>query len=150
MIIRIFLLVLATLVILSLAGYAFHLLRQVKKQNDFVRNTHKARKLGIIESIEIISKAMQTEQCNLSEGVIRLKYLLEALGHKKLYDYPAMWALFGVVGEMPILHGRKNLKRNERMKLDLEREAAEVQYETNIRKELSQLLNDIDAFKKEI
>lgn len=150
MILRIFLLVLATLVVLSMAGYAFHLIRKVKKQNEFVRNARAARLLGLIESIEIIANAMQTDQCNHSEGVMRLKYLLDALGKKRLHDYPAMWALFGVVGEMPILHGRKNLKRNERMKLDLEREAAEAEHELAIRQELVVLLTDIEQFKKEI
>lgn len=150
MLLRIFLFVLATLIILSMAGYAIYLFRKIKQKNQFVRNAQRARRLGLIESIEIIAKAMQTEQCDLSEGVIRLKYLLEALGHYRLSHYSAMWALFEVVGEMPILHGRKNLKRNERMKLDLEREAAEIEYEVAIRQEISQLLTDIEQFKKEI
>lgn len=150
MIFRIFLLILATLIILSMAGYAFYLFRKIRQQKNFVHNAQKARRLGLIESIEIIAKAIQSEQCDLSEGVIRLKYLLEALGHYRLSHYPAMWALFEVVGEMPILHGRKNLKRNERMKLDLVRENAEAEYETAIRQEIPQLLTDIEQFKKDI
>ena len=40
----------------------------------------------------------------------------------------------------PILADRKALKRNERMKLDLEREAKEAELETEIINECQQLL----------
>ncbi len=49
---------------------------------------------------------MISEQCDFSEGVLRLKPLLDVLG-RKLSDYTAMWALYGVVENMPILDERK-------------------------------------------
>ena len=61
-----------------------------------------------------------------------------------------MWGLYQVVEEMPILDARKGLKRNERMKLDLEREAKEAELECEIRTELSQLLNEIEQFRLEL
>ena len=61
------------------------------------------------------------------------------LGHK-LSQYPAMWALYNVIESHPILADRKALKRNERMKLDLEREAKEAELETEIINECQQLL----------
>ena len=51
-----------------------------------------------------------------------------------------MWALYNVIESHPILADRKALKRNERMKLDLEREAKEAELETEIINECQQLL----------
>ena len=137
---RFFLIILAALILLLLAGYATYLLLKLRKQKQFFRHVQNTRMLNIIESIDIIAKAMQTKQCDLSEGVLRLKPLLDVIGHK-LSLYPAMWALYQVVEKMPILEARKNLKRNERMKLDLEREAKEIELEADIQAELPKLLN---------
>lgn len=92
---------------------------------------------------------MLAEQCGFSEGVLRLKPLLDVLG-KKLSQYPAMWALYQVVESMPILEARKELKRNERMRLDLERESKEAELSEQIKQELHQLLSDIEQFKQEL
>lgn len=95
------------------------------------------------ESILIIAKAMQSHDCNHSEGVIRLKMLLEPLG-VKIASYPAMDALYQVVKEMPTHEARQQLKRNQRMRLDLQRESAEVELEEKILLDLQQLLIDIE------
>lgn len=138
---RFFLLILAALILLSMAGYAAHLFLRLRKQKQFFQQAQNARMLNILESVEIIAKAMQTKQCDLSEGVLRLKPLLDVFGHK-LSLYPAMWELYQVVESMPILDARKNLKRNERMKLDLERESKEIELEERIQAELPELLKE--------
>lgn len=127
MMLRIFLMVLAALILISLGGYALHLMLKVRAQKkheqaliEQAKQAQKDRYIRILDSIEVIARAMISEQCDFSEGVLRLKPLLDVLG-RKLSDYTAMWALYGVVENMPILDERKNLKRNERMKLDLER-----------------------------
>lgn len=145
---RFFLIILAVLILLSMAGYAVHLFLKLRKQKQFFQQAQNIRMLNIAESIEIIAKAMQSKQCDLSEGVLRLKPLLDILGHK-LSLYPAMWALYQVVENMPILDARKNLKRNERMKLDLEREAKEIELEEQIQAELPELLNENAKHKRE-
>ncbi|QIW15762.1 coproporphyrinogen III oxidase [Pasteurellaceae bacterium RH1A] len=150
---KFFLIILALLIILSLAGYVVYLLLKLAKQKRLnqaaIEQAQKARFLKIIDSIEVIARAMQSEQCDFSEGVLRLKALLDVLG-LKLATYPAMFALYEVVADHPILDERKNLARNQRMKLDLEREAAEAEHQEAIKKELPQLLNDIEQFKKDI
>ncbi len=92
---------------------------------------------------------MLSEQCDLAEGVLRLKPLLDVLG-KKLSAFSAMWELYQVVENMPILDERKNLKRNERMRLDLEREAKEAELAEQIKEELQQLLDEVKQFKQEL
>lgn len=153
---KIFLIVLAALILLSLAGYALHLMMKLKLQKrrekeliEEAKQAQKERYLRILDSIDVIARAMMSEQCDLSEGVLRLKPLLDVLG-RKLSRYTAMWALYQVVENMPILDERKNLKRNERMKLDLEREAKEAELESDIRIECYQLLQDIEEIKKAI
>lgn len=62
----------------------------MRKQNQALQNVRAARTRRLKESIVIIAKAMQNGDCNHSEGVIRLKMLLDPLGGKKLNEYPAM------------------------------------------------------------
>lgn len=156
MMLKIFLIVLAVLILLSLAGYAFHLMMKLRLQKkreqaliEKAKEAQKARYLRILDSLDVIVRAMISEQCDLSEGVLRLKPLLDVLG-KKLSRYTAMWELYQVVENMPILEERKQLKRNERMKLDLEREAKEVELSEQIKLECQQLLQDIEEIKKAI
>lgn len=146
---RFFWIILAILILLSLAGYAFSLFWKLHEQKKQITQAKNARFLRVIESIEIIANAMLSEQCNFSEGVLRLKPLLDVLG-KKLANFSAMWALYQVVEDMPILDARKTLKRNERMKLDLDREAKEAELDTEIKGELRQLLVEIEQFKQEL
>lgn len=147
---RFFLLILAILIILSMAGYAFYLWRQVQKQNALIKKKQSDRLLRLIESVELIARAMKQEQCDLSEGVIRLHYLLGTLGQPKLADFPSMQALFDVVQEMPILDERKNLKKSERMKQDLARLRAEADLREKIYLEIDQLLEQLAQLKKDI
>lgn len=156
MMLKIFLIVLAALILISMAGYAIHLIMRVKIQKrreqaliEKAKQSQKERYLRILESIDIITRAMISEQCDLSEGVLRLKPLLDVLG-KKLSHYNAMWSLYEVVENMPILEERKNLKRNERMKLDLEREAKEAEFEAEIKIECEQLLQNVEAMRKAV
>lgn len=147
---RFFLLILAILIILSMAGYAFYLWRQVQKQNALIKKKQSDRLLRLIESVELIARAMKQEQCDLSEGVIRLHYLLGVLGQPKLADFPSMQALFAVVQDMPILDERKNLAKNERMKQDFARLRAEADLREKIHQEIDQLLEQLVQVKKDI
>lgn len=103
---------------------------------------NKRCKPSIVESIEVISRAMLSAQCDFSESVLRLKPLCEvlSLGFSR---YSAMYSLYQVVENMPILAERKALKTNIRMKLDLIRETKEMELETQIKAECQQLLDDI-------
>ncbi|MDP9500407.1 DUF2489 domain-containing protein [Bisgaard Taxon 45] len=136
------LLILAVVIIVAMASYAGYLLVALQKQKKAIANIRAARSQRLTESIVIIAKAMQTGDCNHSEGVIRLKMLLDPLG-KKLKDYQAMYQLYEVVMDMPTHEKRRELKKNERMRLDLQRESAEADLEQKIRLELQQLLIDM-------
>ncbi|UXN34572.1 DUF2489 domain-containing protein [Avibacterium paragallinarum] len=143
------LLALGLLIIVGLAAYATKLLWLVRQQKKALHNAQLAARVERVkrlkESIEIIARAMQNGDCNLSEGVIRLKMLLDPLGIK-IASYPAMGELYDVVKEMPTHQARTALKKNERMRLDLTRESAEAELEAKITLELDQLLLDMKNF----
>ncbi|MEE6032920.1 DUF2489 domain-containing protein [Avibacterium paragallinarum] len=139
------LLALGLLIIVGMAAYAVKLLRALKSQKQALENARVERVKRLKESIEIIARAMQNGDCNLSEGAIRLKMLLDPLG-LKITTYPALAELYDVVKEMPTHQARKELKKNERMRLDLTRESAEADLESKILLELNQLLLDIEKF----
>ncbi|MFZ7142009.1 DUF2489 domain-containing protein [Avibacterium avium] len=139
------LIALGLLIIVGMAAYAVKLLRALKSQKQALENARLARVKRLKESIEIIARAMQNGDCNLSEGAIRLKMLLDPLG-LKITTYPALAELYDVVKEMPTHQARKELKKNERMRLDLTRESAEAELESKILLELDQLLLNMKNF----
>ncbi|UAX41666.1 DUF2489 domain-containing protein [Pasteurella canis] len=138
-----FLIIIAVLIIVVMVAYAGYLLLMLQKQKKAIQHARTARTQRLKESIVIIAKAMQNGDCNHSEGVLRLKMLLDPLG-KKLKNYQAMNQLYEVVMDMPTHEKRRELKKNERMRLDLQRESAEADLEKQILLEIHQLLADVE------
>lgn len=137
------LLLVAVCIIVGMIGYATYLLLALQKQKKALQQARQNRINRIKESIEIIAKAMLNDDCNLSEGVLRLKMLLEPVG-MSIKNHVTMLQLYEVVETMPTHEARNALKKNERMRLDLQRESAEAALEKNIKLELHQLLADIE------
>ena len=133
----------AVCIIVGMVGYAAYLLLVLQKQKKALQQARRKRINRIKESIEIIAKAMLNGDCNFSEGVLRLKMLLEPVG-MSIKNYVTMLQLYEVVEDMPTHEARNSLKKNERMRLDLRRESAEAELEKNIKLELRQLLADIE------
>ena len=138
--------VVAFFLVIGLSLYAIYLLKQLKVQKELIAKAKNNRVIRLKESIDIIARAMQSGECNLSEGVIRLTMLLIPFG-KNLSSYPAMANLYEIVCDMPTNDDRKLLEKREIMRLDLERESAEVQFEQDIKKELYILLEDIKSIE---
>ena len=137
------LLLVAVCIIVGMIGYATYLLLALQKQKKALQQARRNRINRIKESIEIIAKAMLNGDCNLSEGVLRLKMLLEPVG-MSIKNHVTMLQLYEVVETMPTHEARNALKKNERMRLDLQRESAEAALDKNIKLELHQLLADIE------
>lgn len=140
------LIALAVAIILALTGYALYLLLALQKQKQAFRQARQARVERLKESILIIANAMHKGDCNHSEGVLRLKMLLDPIGKKTLADYPAMAQLYAVVMDMPTHEARRQIAKNERMRLDLQRESAEAELADKIMQELPQLIADVEKF----
>ncbi len=138
------LLLLGSLIILALAAYAARLLWLLRQQNRAQRAAQDQRRSELQSQILLIAKACHQEQCEPAEGALRLVNLLRGLpGHSPEHWralYPDLHALYDKIADHPILDARKALKRNERMRLDLERERWEDQLGPAMLKDLERLL----------
>lgn len=130
-------------VILGLSVYAGILLRRVKDQQLALQKVIKKRNATLMDSINLIAKAMVQGQCNLSEGAIRLTVLLNELRLSQPInfdaEYPNLHALYQVVKDMPTHEVRKERSKKEIRQLDAEREKHEQRLEASIIEEMKQL-----------
>tara|TARA_R110000764_G_scaffold181224_1_gene267231 strand:- start:430 stop:879 length:450 start_codon:yes stop_codon:yes gene_type:complete len=135
--------VIALLIIAGLAFYAGKLLFMLNKQNKKMAQTKQQRITRLMESIHTIAMAVEQQQCNLSEGSIRLYHLHESLpiDNKPDYQsqYPGLYNLYMKVSNFPTHEARDKLSSLERKIQDDEREAAEVELESQILREVSKL-----------
>ncbi|MGO1246068.1 MAG: DUF2489 domain-containing protein [Oceanisphaera sp.] len=131
------------LIIVGLAVYAGKLLAQVKLQKQQQLQAINKRNLRILDSINTIALAMSQEQCNFSEGAIRLTNLLNALQFAEpkdfAIDYPGVYDLYDKVKDMPTHEARKQYKRNQIMRMDLQRAGFEHELEAQIKTEVTRL-----------
>jgi hypothetical protein len=109
-----------------------------------VRNQKTQQRVdNISESIQTIAKALEQQQCNLSEGCIRLFHLLEALPVKDKPDFSqqftGLYSLYEQVKDFPTHDVRKSQSKNETKQQDLQREELEAQLEYQILKDVSVL-----------
>ncbi|MFC4698801.1 DUF2489 domain-containing protein [Glaciecola siphonariae] len=134
---------LGALVIVGLSIYAGRLLFLLQTQNKRQQAARQKRIDSITSSIQTIAFAMQQQQCDLSEGVIRICRLLEALPLDPLPnyadEYPAVHGLFGKVKHYPTHEERNSLPKAERRAQDKEREQFESEAESAILKETEAL-----------
>ena len=139
----ILLFILAVLIIAGLSFYAGKLLWQLKQQRNKQQQVRHTRIQTITDSIQVIAKAMEQQQCDLSEGCIRLCNLLQAMPLETPPDYPklfpAIFDLFQKVEHMPTHKEREQLPKRERLKQDMQRAEWESELETSILPELEKL-----------
>lgn len=137
------LIVVGALIIIALCVYAGRLLFLVKAQNAKQQAVRNKRIASMQSSIQTIAFAMQQQQCDVSEGVIRICRLLEALPLSPLPDYnklyPATHALFELVKDYPTHELRSALSKQERRQQDKQRHEFESELESKILKETETL-----------
>jgi hypothetical protein len=133
------------IVIVGLAIYAFRLMSQVKSQKDKRQAARMKRVASMQSSIQTIAFAMQQQQCDLSEGVIRICRLLEAMPVVPHPDYakdfPYIHELFEKVKTYPTHEARSLLSKVQRREQDKERQEIESQLE-------SKILTETEALRK--
>ena len=131
------------LIILGLGFYAGKLMFLLKQQNARQKAARDARIANITESVIVISKAMQQQQCDLSEGAIRICNLLNALPLQSPPDYrsdfPHIHKLFIEISGFAVLEERKKLSPAEKRKQDSAREQIESDYESLVLSELNDI-----------
>ena len=125
--------VVAFFLVIGLSLYAIYLLKQLKIQKELITKAKYERTIRLKESIDVIARAIQSGECNTSEGVLRLTMLLMPFG-KSLSTYPAMANLYEVVRDIPTHDARKLLYKRERMRLDLDREVQKYNFNKILKK----------------
>jgi hypothetical protein len=137
------------LIIIALAVYAGRLLYRLKAQQVQQllqqKNAVDARKVRIIESVQIIAGSMQREECDLSEGTIRIAKLLAAIPTADPQDwslhYPELHLFYGKIKHMSIMDARKALPKKTRMQQDLDRFRYESEFGERVQKEIVGLMS---------
>ncbi len=134
---------LAVAIIAGLTLYAGYLLYQLYRQTQRQRAARQSRIDKITESIQTIALAVSQQQCDLSEGSIRLCILLDAIPILPQPDYrgsyPALHALYDKVKDMPTHEARKQQDKREKLKMDLQRGEWEAELESAILDEVKRL-----------
>ena len=126
-------LLLAVVMVLALAFYAGKLLKQVAQQKEQqaqakikqqqALNKHDKK---VFDSVLLITRAMQQEQCEFDEGCWRLSMLLSSLKTvtELPLQFPAIFTLYDEIKELAIRDARKALTKKERMREDYQRMTA--------------------------
>jgi hypothetical protein len=134
-------LILAVIIITSLSIYAAKLLKQLSAQKREQQQAELARQNSlakhdkkVLESVKIIVRAMQEEQCDFSEGCWRLSVLLDSLklSSELAQQFPAIFKLYEGIKHLSILSDRKQLEKKQRMKEDYQRMTLEGQLHDDI------------------
>ena len=143
------LLTIAILIILLLAGYAWYLLRQVKKSQAQQQQEHalaemnlRKRQQDLLKDIRFIARAVIEEQCEITEGVMRLHYLVTALDRVawEAAELASGRRHHEKTAAMPILDAYKALTPRQQFALDKERLSLEDEHQASIRQELKWLV----------
>ncbi|WP_334313405.1 DUF2489 domain-containing protein [Psychrosphaera algicola] len=106
------------------------------------------RKTYLTDSIKHIALAMQAEQCEYSEGVLRIWVLLEHYKRDAQLDadyytlYPGFAGLYEIIKDMPTHEARKKLTKKEMAKMDMTRWQAEQQLESQITEDLTKIIEE--------
>ncbi|NMH66710.1 DUF2489 domain-containing protein [Shewanella salipaludis] len=144
------LIILGLIVIVALSGYATSLLLRLRRQSHSQREAALLRKAeadakraGVLDDIRYIATAMVEERCEISEGVVRIVKLFEAisLSERVSPDYPTLFMHFDRIKAHPIMEARQALPKQERMKLDLARMKSEAELEEGILHDARKLMD---------
>jgi len=137
------LIVLGILIVAGLAFYAGKLLSQLNEQKvRFAEAKVKQAQVraqridNIMMSVHTIALAIEQQQCDLSEGVIRLTNLLDALPLNPAPNfsqiYPNIYQLHERIADFATHEARAALTKKVRREQDIAREAIAADFETGI------------------
>jgi len=141
-------LLLGIIIVLALAFYAGKLLKQVAQQKEQQQQAQLAQQQAlnqhdkkVFDSVLLITRAMQQEQCEFDEGCWRLSVLLSSLKTVTGLpaQFPAIFGLYDEIKDFAILDARKALEKKERMREDYKRMTALAQMHEGVVADLDTL-----------
>lgn len=121
------LLVIATLVIAGLAGYAYKLRQEVKRREAFRIEEEQRAQQNSLENLDYVVSALVQEQVDITEGAWRCKVLLEIADPSlaERAEFQAFAEVYNRTRHLKTHSSRKQLTPRERMQEDKERLAVE-------------------------
>jgi len=138
----------ASLIIIVLAAvaiyYTIKLHQANKRKSEQAKTNQQAwqkHQTDLIKDIHFIANSMTQGQCELTEGCMRLSYLIERFD-QKLTAHPDFQNVFlhkQQTMHMPIQDAYKALSRKQQFLIDKERSALESKNETEILKDASRI-----------
>ena len=123
-------------IIVGLAFYAGQLLYKLSAQKKLIvkkqaeqqqklKQSRLKRNAKLADSIHLIARAMHEQQCEFSEGCLRIWVLMSQYGFEDEQDlttkYSGIYKMYQVVKEMPTHDARKKYTKKEIFKLDTAR-----------------------------
>lgn len=136
-------------IIFGLAFYAWSLSQQVKQQEqrqqqDMVKadNQLRQKQRELQQDISFVARAVLAEQCDITEGVMRIQYLLSGLD-PEVWNRDELTTLrrhYDETKHMPILDDYKKLDKKQQFQLDRQRWTLESEHKTAIEQELHWLV----------
>jgi hypothetical protein len=141
-----YVLLLGIIIVLALGFYAGKLLKKLAQQKAQQEKTQIAQQQAlnkhdkkIFDSVLLITRAMQQEQCEFDEGCWRLSVLLSSLKTLTVLpvQFPGIFGLYDTIKDLAILDGRKTLTKKQRMREDYQRMTA-------LNKTHDEIITDLD------
>ena len=147
-------------IIAGLAFYAGQLLYKLRAQKQLIAKERAKQQAKLVQSriernakladsIHLIARAMHQEQCEFSEGCLRIWVLMSQYSFEHDDDlaisYPGIFAMYEVVKEMPTHDARKKYSKKEIFKLDSARWRAEESNADAIKADCEKIIEDFKA-----
>ena len=138
-------------IIIVLAYYAGQMLWQLKQQKteiELKKQQQKNKRIQfIVDSILFIAKAMKAQQCEYSEGVLRICSLLEHYNNEQevtedfTIQYLGFYQLYEEIKDQPTHSARKQLSKKELREMDYQRLKKEQAFKAQIDLDIESLLS---------
>ena len=147
-------------IIVGLAFYAGQLLYKLSAQKKLIvkkqaeqqqklKQSRLKRNAKLADSIHLIARAMHEQQCEFSEGCLRIWVLMSQYGFEDEQDlttkYSGIYKMYQVVKEMPTHDARKKYSKKEIFKLDSARWRAEESNADAIKADCEKIIEDFKA-----
>lgn len=136
------------LIITALSLYALRLTRQVREHEQKLEeeaasaaSKMRTRQLESIQDIHFLCRSVLSDQCDITEGILRLHYALNSL-HPELWFTEQLNSVRNhhqATSDMPILDAYKKLNPKQQFEIDKTRWQLEEQNKNSIHKELAWL-----------
>jgi hypothetical protein len=142
-------LIILSIFVFALAIYLGVLLNKLKHQKRVIlektkkaKEAAKAREISILESIEIITKGVIQDQCEVSEGCLRIKKLKDLLPYfSDEIDLSVFDQMYAEISNFDTLEARKELSNQDRYDQDKKRFNIENEYSDRIKESSKDLLS---------